>query len=174
MPGYKWNGFIARLTNKCRYTENAVKIEKVRKNTYGETGICIFCKIVQVEEMIYQDELISIFKDIKEDAKFHMLAIPNEHIRNIDFLGLEHIEMIQRMVEIGLIKLKEMFPEEKYVFGFHHPPRNSIDHLHMHCIVKPFKKFKSKMSYSNYLWFISPEEVVKKILNEKQPQIKLL
>ncbi|OMJ66217.1 hypothetical protein SteCoe_37028 [Stentor coeruleus] len=122
--------------------------------------------------MIYQDELISIFKDIKEDAKFHMLAVPNEHIRNINFLGLEHVEMIQRMIEIGLMKLKEMFPGEKYAFGFHYPPRNSIDHLHMHCLVKPFKKFKSKMSYSKYFWFISPEEVVRKILDENNHKSK--
>ena len=29
--------------------------------------------------------------------------------------------------------------ENEIIFGFHSPPFSSINHLHMHCILPPFK-----------------------------------
>ena len=140
MPGYKWNAFIAKVTNKCRYPISQKKTDKIHKSTYGSDGICLFCNILEKENIIYQDDLIAIFKDIKDDAQGHYLAIPKQHIRNLNDLTIEDIIIVERMREIGQRILEDFFPGEKYIFGFHHPPRNSIDHLHMHCIVLPLKK----------------------------------
>lgn len=54
---------------------------------------CIFCKICTGEapsDMVYQDDEIAIFKDIKPAAKHHYLAIPKIHIKNAKYLTLDH------------------------------------------------------------------------------------
>ncbi|MCX7882392.1 MAG: histidine triad nucleotide-binding protein [Brevinematales bacterium] len=44
---------------------------------------CIFCKIARGEipsEIVYQDETVLAFKDIRPQAPVHLLIIPREHI----------------------------------------------------------------------------------------------
>lgn len=44
---------------------------------------CLFCKISKKEipsEIIYQDEAVTVFKDINPVAPIHLLIIPNKHI----------------------------------------------------------------------------------------------
>ena len=158
---------MARLTNKFKYPDYKVKLEKIRNKTYAEDGVCIFCKIAEgLEEIIYQDELIIMFRDLKENAQGHFLVIPRRHIDDVNSLNLDDLELVNRMFEIGLQMLNNMYQGQRFLFGYHHAPRNSIGHLHMHCIVLPFKKWKSKFSYSSCLWFITPQELIKKIMHE--------
>ena len=47
---------------------------------------CLFCKIIQKEipsEIVYQDEIITVFKDINPAAPVHLLVIPNKHIPSV-------------------------------------------------------------------------------------------
>ena len=47
---------------------------------------CLFCKIVQKEipsEIIFQDQDITVFKDINPAAPVHLLVIPNQHIASV-------------------------------------------------------------------------------------------
>lgn len=165
MPGYKWNGFMARLTTDMRYPNYQIKLEKVKKKTYDENGVCIFCKICNEDCLIYFDEDVAVFKDIKQDAVDHFLVIPRLHIPDLNSLGELDLNLIAKMKKIGMELLEKNYPGQRYRIGFHHPPRNSIGHLHMHCIVLPFKSLKSKISYSDWFWFITPEELIKKIKN---------
>jgi hypothetical protein len=65
------------------------------------------------------------------------------------------------MVEVASFFLRSFTEgKEDFIFGFHHPPTNSIGHLHMHAIQKPLFSLKSKLSYSHYLWFISADQVI--------------
>jgi Diadenosine tetraphosphate (Ap4A) hydrolase and other HIT family hydrolases len=140
MPGYKWNGFMARLTNKFRY-RIIEKTKKKSKATLMTTMACVnFSKIIEGNNLLYQDELITVFKDIKEDALFHCLVVPNKHIPSLDELTMNDMETVQRMEKVGVMLLEKDFPNDEHRIGYHHPPRNSIEHLHMHCIVLPFKK----------------------------------
>lgn len=44
---------------------------------------CIFCKIVKKEipaEIVYENEDVLVFKDIKPAAPIHLLLIPKKHI----------------------------------------------------------------------------------------------
>jgi len=48
---------------------------------------CLFCKIARKEipsEIVYQDDLITIFKDINPAAPVHLLVIPNEHFPSVN------------------------------------------------------------------------------------------
>jgi galactose-1-phosphate uridylyltransferase len=37
--------------------------------------------------------------------------------------------------------------EKSYRFGFHLPPFNSIDHLHLHCFIEPLTSWKYDKVY---------------------------
>lgn len=164
MPRYKWNSFVAKFTNKLRYPVSKEKEDKVKKNTYDLEGRCKFCKLIE-GEVIYKDSEVSVFFDIKHDAACHILIVPTNHISNINQLTPEHIPLIIKMESLGLLYLSQLCPGE-HILGFHHPPRNSIDHLHMHGITLPLFKFKSKLSYSKWLWFITPDQVISRLINE--------
>jgi histidine triad (HIT) family protein len=44
---------------------------------------CIFCQIAQKEipsQILYQDEIVTVFKDLNPQANFHALIIPNVHL----------------------------------------------------------------------------------------------
>lgn len=61
---------------------------------------CIFCKIIAGDapcELFYQDSEIVVFKDIKPAAKHHYLAVPKEHIININHLtSSEHKDLCEQ------------------------------------------------------------------------------
>jgi len=47
---------------------------------------CLFCKIIHKEipsEIIYQDEDLTIFKDINPAAPVHLLIVPNQHLASV-------------------------------------------------------------------------------------------
>lgn len=51
-----------------------------------EEKSCIFCRIVSGElpsEKVYEDDLVTAFKDINPAAPVHILVIPNRHISSL-------------------------------------------------------------------------------------------
>lgn len=53
---------------------------------------CIFCKIIdktQSAEILFEDEDLIIFKDIKPAAKNHVLVVPKLHIKDAKSLTVE-------------------------------------------------------------------------------------
>jgi histidine triad (HIT) family protein len=58
---------------------------------------CIFCKIVSGEaygHKLYQDELVTAFRDIHPVAPTHVLVVPNKHIISVNDLTLEDEPLI--------------------------------------------------------------------------------
>lgn len=57
---------------------------------------CIFCKIsagTENTELLYNDDEIVVFQDIKPAAKHHYLAIPKAHIKDAKHLHSDHIHL---------------------------------------------------------------------------------
>lgn len=57
---------------------------------------CLFCKIVNGREpadIIYSDEDVIIFKDIRPKAVYHYLVCPKKHIVNARELTPQHIPL---------------------------------------------------------------------------------
>lgn len=53
---------------------------------------CIFCEIcakMQPAEIVYEDNEIVVFKDIKPAAPHHYLCVPQRHIQDINKLTRE-------------------------------------------------------------------------------------
>ncbi len=62
---------------------------------------CLFCRIVQADipaTILYQDELVTAFRDINPQAPTHVLVIPNEHMADLSELTLNHGETLARMM----------------------------------------------------------------------------
>ncbi len=50
---------------------------------------CIFCKIVMGQapaKILYQDEVVTAFRDLYPVAPTHILVVPNEHFDSLDTL----------------------------------------------------------------------------------------
>jgi hypothetical protein len=161
MHRHQWNSFVANVKLKMSFTSLEQKQIRIDQRTFDSNGACLFCKLA-LGDVIYRDSEVVVFKDIKEDARCHLLVIPTQHIPNILHLTSSHIPLIHKMQEIGKTVLST-FGDGDHVLGFHHPPINSIDHLHMHAILKPIFHLKSKLSYSKYLWFITPDQVISRL-----------
>lgn len=68
------------------------------------------------------------------------------------------------MYKLGKSTLLHDAPDAaKYRFGFHRPPFNSVDHLHLHCTALPYKSVWRRLKYVSVGWlgaYVSVEHVL--------------
>ncbi|KZC13539.1 Histidine triad nucleotide-binding protein 3 [Dufourea novaeangliae] len=122
---------------------------------------CIFCKIIENKapsEKIYEDDYVTCIKDIKPASTHHYLILPNKHIRNAKELRVEDSELYAKMIStMDLILEKQGLDPEATRTGFHWPPFNTVDHLHLH-VISPIENMsfinKLLFTHSSY-WFVS-------------------
>lgn len=124
-------------------------------------GKCLFCRfIVDKKGIIYEDEYVVAFHDHKPACRIHLQVIPKRHIKNIRFLKKKDAELIAHMKAVGTKLLLQLAPGSEQVFGFHKPPFNSVNHLHLHCMAKPFKSVLKKV-FKYWMTFPKPEDVIR-------------
>jgi histidine triad (HIT) family protein len=105
-----------------------------------EMSDCLFCKIVRKEipsDMVYQDDDITIFKDINPAAPVHLLVIPNLHIPSVQDMEEEHEQLFGKL----FLRAKEAaveagIDESGYRLIVNNGPdgRQEIHHIHMHVL----------------------------------------
>ncbi|CAD6201907.1 GSCOCG00002845001-RA-CDS [Cotesia congregata] len=140
---------------------------------------CIFCKIVKGEspsESIYEDDDLICIKDINPASDHHYLIIPKNHIANAKELKLEDEPLL---IKKNYCKFTDIITVDKIVdtvevvaaqqgldlgstrTGFHWPPFNTVNHLHLHVIypVENMNFLKRQMFRPNSLWFVSTDYV---------------
>ncbi|CAH8276386.1 unnamed protein product [Arabidopsis lyrata] len=116
----------------------------------------------------YKDEKVIAFQDIKPAAQRHYLVIPKEHIPTVNDLQRrdEDYSLVRHMLSVGQELLRKDAPQNIHRFGFHQPPFNSVDHLHLHCFALPYvprwKAIKYK-SLGPLGGFIEAETLLEKI-----------
>lgn len=79
---------------------------------------CVFCKIVNKEipaNVVYEDELIMAFHDIRPQAKVHILIIPKEHIPNNTYFEGRHKTLIGHII-LKANEIAKMFEIDKTGF----------------------------------------------------------
>ncbi|KAF5279067.1 hypothetical protein FQA39_LY05745 [Lamprigera yunnana] len=126
-------------------------------------SVCVFCNITDGEStIIFEDEDIVIIKDIKPAAQHHYLAIPKIHIPNVKALKKEDIQLVEKLVEVGMRVLEEKGCNLNDVcVGFHIPPFNSISHLHLHLITPASEmNFISRMIFRPNTWWFNTAQVI--------------
>ncbi|KAK6935182.1 hypothetical protein RJ641_035337, partial [Dillenia turbinata] len=69
------------------------------------------------------------------------LVIPVKHIATARDLQKtpEDYSLVRHLLKVGQMLLQRDAPQcLQYRFGFHQPPLNSVNHLHLHCLALPF------------------------------------
>ena len=151
----------------------------------GEVGEadCIFCRIARKEvtaDVIFEDEDLLAFRDIRPDAEIHIQLIPKRHITNVNSLTSADGDFIYSLWRKGREIIKEALgPDRQSLFarakfGFHVPPFNSVHHLHLHCMAGRFT-FASHFTHGALApWFRTLPELLHKLrippqaLNQKE------
>ncbi|XP_014288271.1 adenosine 5'-monophosphoramidase HINT3 isoform X2 [Halyomorpha halys] len=122
---------------------------------------CIFCTIVNENDqskIVYQDDDVVAFPDIKPAAENHYLIIPRTHLPNAKDLDSSHRSLVEHMIKVGNDILTEKNVDlSNSRLGFHWPPFNTIAHLHLHAIAPVDKmSFVSKLIFRpDSYWFVS-------------------
>ncbi|KAJ7381276.1 Histidine triad nucleotide-binding protein 3 [Desmophyllum pertusum] len=133
-----------------------------RQESVGIKRGCIFCKIAAKEQenhLIYEDEKIAVFPDRRPAAKHHYLVIPKDHYGNPKSLYSEdHVELVERLLEVGKSVIADTEADsEDVLYGYHWPPFNSIQHLHLH-VISPRTQmgfFARQIFKPNSFWFVT-------------------
>ena len=74
------------------------------EDVVGHDPDCLFCKIVAGEipsQLVYQDDELYAFHDIKPWAPVHFLIIPKLHIPSMAHLQAEHAGLMGRMMVLA-------------------------------------------------------------------------
>ncbi len=101
---------------------------------------CLFDRIVKHEiksEVVYQDDLVTAFRDINPQAPVHILIVPNEHIPSVLDLKPEHAEILSRLMQVAAeLAEREGIARGGFRLIFNTGPNagQTVDHLHMHLL----------------------------------------
>jgi len=100
---------------------------------------CLFCKIIAADipaDIVYQDDKILVFKDIKPKADVHLLMIPKQHIKSLNELTTTDNDLIAYM----MLKLPELARQQGLTDGFRtiintgKGGGQEVFHLHIHLL----------------------------------------
>jgi histidine triad (HIT) family protein len=103
-------------------------------------GPCLFCRIVSGEELadvVYSDEGVVAFRDIRPVAPVHILIIPAKHIATLHELQDSDAGLLDRMTSVARnLAASEGLDSGGYrlVINTGMDAGQSVFHLHMHLI----------------------------------------
>ncbi|PKK45547.1 hypothetical protein CI102_9877 [Trichoderma harzianum] len=138
---------LQKIKEVFRYLANLQWAEHFQKK-------CIFCNI-KANEIIVENDLCIAINNITNAGEAHWLILPRSHIRDIENLSSEHLELLRSMDELKRLLLSRrpgLSPSEihsgyhrggRIFFGrfsflrFRFPDTISVHHLHLHVIVRP-------------------------------------
>ncbi|XP_075989681.1 adenosine 5'-monophosphoramidase HINT3-like [Anticarsia gemmatalis] len=134
-----------------------------------ERSPCIFCNIankLETNEILYEDEDICVFRDIKPASSFHVLIIPKKHIDDVKCLTAGDKELVGKMLSVAHELLsKNNLPLDNARLGYHWPPFRSVKHLHLHAIAPESEMgFIARLIFKrDSYWFVSPDYVASRL-----------
>ena len=100
----------------------------------------IFSKIIRKEipaDIVYQDDLVTAFRDINAQAPTHILIIPNNLIPTVDDVAPEDEQALGRLFTVASkIARAEGIAEDGYrlIVNCRRHGGQEVYHLHMHLL----------------------------------------
>jgi histidine triad (HIT) family protein len=100
----------------------------------------VFSKIIQGElpaDIVYQDDLVTAFRDINPAAPVHLLIVPNKELATVNDLADEDERLAGRMLLVAKrLAEQEGIAESGYrlIVNCNHDGGQEIYHLHMHLV----------------------------------------
>jgi histidine triad (HIT) family protein len=101
---------------------------------------CAFCRIVQRKasaEIVYQDDQVTAFRDIRPAANTHILLIPNRHIASMNELKEEDEQEIGHLFTVAqrLADLEGIQNSGYRLIINNGPDANqTVFHIHLHLL----------------------------------------
>lgn len=101
---------------------------------------CVFCKIVDKQissDILYEDEEMTVFRDIKPKAPIHLLVVPKKHIATINDTVEDDIPLMGKMINRARIMATEQgVGESGYKLIFNCGPEGGqvVYHVHLHIL----------------------------------------
>mgnify|MGYP000111987326 CR=1 FL=1 len=99
-----------------------------------------FSKIIRQEiptELLYQDELVTAFRDISPRAKSHILIIPNKLIPTVNDVEPEDEQALGRLFTVAKkLAAEEGIAEDGYrlIMNCNRHGGQEVYHIHMHLL----------------------------------------
>ncbi|MCV9877709.1 purine nucleoside phosphoramidase [Brenneria izbisi] len=100
----------------------------------------IFSKIIRREipaDIVYQDELVTAFRDIAPRTPTHILIVPNVLIPTVNEASAEHEAALGRMITVaGKIARQEGISDDGYrlIINCNRHGGQEVYHIHMHLL----------------------------------------
>ena len=100
----------------------------------------IFSQIIRKEipsDMVFQDDLVTAFRDISPQRPTHVLIVPNKLIPTVDDVTEEDEAVLGRMLTVAKkIARDEGISEEGYrlIINCREHGRQEVQHIHMHLL----------------------------------------
>lgn len=100
----------------------------------------LFSKIIRREipaDILYQDELVTAFRDIAPQAPTHLLIVPNLLIPTSNDIQPEHEAMLGRMMSVAAKLAKQLGIAEKgyrLIINCNQHGGQEVYHLHLHLL----------------------------------------
>lgn len=101
---------------------------------------CIFCQIASGQtstEIIYEDDRVVVFKDIKPHAPVHWLIVPHKHIRSINDLDDADAGLAATLITTARRMARKAGIDKsgyKLLFNVEQGGGQVIFHLHLHLL----------------------------------------
>lgn len=100
----------------------------------------IFSKIIRQEiptPLLYQDELVTAFRDISPRVSTHILIVPNKHIPTINDVSESDELIMGRMITMAKKLAKEEGIDDKgyrLIINCNEDGGQEVFHIHMHLL----------------------------------------
>jgi histidine triad (HIT) family protein len=116
----------------CRMTRNNLR-------EVGDLNDCLFCKIARKEipaDIVYEDDDVLAFRDIRPQAPVHVLVIPKRHIASLADLTQEDKDVMGHVTLVASRLARDLGVSEGYrvVINCGKDAGQSVFHIHMHLL----------------------------------------
>ena len=100
---------------------------------------CIFCKIIARKvpsEIIYEDDLTVVFKDVNPQAPTHLLIVPKKHVAGLSACGADDTALLGHIQQVAAAVAGKADVASGYrlVTNNGRDAGQSVDHLHYHLL----------------------------------------
>jgi len=105
----------------------------------GDLNDCLFCKIARKEipaDIVYEDDDVLAFRDIRPQAPVHVLVIPKRHIATLADLTQEDKDVMGHVTLVASRLARDLGVSEGYrvVINCGKDAGQTVFHIHMHLL----------------------------------------
>lgn len=101
---------------------------------------CIFCKIIKKDipsEIVFEDNEVLAFKDLRPQAPVHILIIPKYHIEKVSDLNEKNVDLVGNLILTAKNIAREKGIEEsgyRIIINCNKDAGQEVFHLHAHLL----------------------------------------